>query len=583
MSLSKYSMINIPRITRRSFFPCAVCLILTTNTFLPLNAEILLSGHFPEQNHARAMDIRLLALTMGAFFFRKNVPAELNESQLFLLEDVSIPEWEEAQTGNKALLSQIKPGPVPRFILEWRNTLDWKGHSPSEKNPFDKNSDNLMERKSWYSWESMHNRDTDENTNTLPFAFEQVDQDLIDDSTLIVMSRADDNNHIHAPDTEIFFNDQNADCWLTSCPLTQSDDADEECEVTHEASAADTEAEEWYPCSRYILKAISRVARTVQKLARGFILPQFHSVTTTIGETRYTYLIRTGKKNGIAILLHGILANKELFTLFLRALIQQREALPTLIIPDLLAHGDQALPEDEDYSLQKFIDHMATFIMHMKGRYSHQPVILVGHSLGGGIAGLMKRQANITADALILISSIGLDDKSTGDFKDLIAQHEGLPFDFGSSEISKLIDSSFGSRGILVSSLIAAGCQIYARISDPVITRQVTKMFRDLEASRKALLAETCDEACLRELLDRPLHLIWTDNDGFQDKSRYIDASTPFAGNPNLHCHEQSGSHAWILEHPHKAAQLISNILEKILDGTPVDQGTFSCMIENAP
>lgn len=99
------------------------------------------------------------------------------------------------------------------------------------------------------------------------------------------------------------------------------------------------------------------------------------------------------------VLLHGLGDDKNSFVTSIRELTQEYR----VILPDLIAHGDNALIEGRDSSIAG----QAKFIDALLRKLNANRVIIGGHSMGGHIAISFAARYSEKTNGLILINSAG--------------------------------------------------------------------------------------------------------------------------------------------------------------------------------
>lgn len=106
-------------------------------------------------------------------------------------------------------------------------------------------------------------------------------------------------------------------------------------------------------------------------------------------------------ENNITVLaIHGWLDNANSFS-FLAPLIAAKQ----VIALDLPGHGfSDHRPPDHDYDITRYVDEIVHLI---EGEYLEKPIVLIGHSLGGGISTLVASHPNIPLKQLILLDALG--------------------------------------------------------------------------------------------------------------------------------------------------------------------------------
>lgn len=109
----------------------------------------------------------------------------------------------------------------------------------------------------------------------------------------------------------------------------------------------------------------------------------------------------SSQENNTTILaIHGWLDNANSFT-FLAPLLKAKQ----VIALDLPGHGfSDHRPSDENYKITKYVDEIILLIK--EGKFE-KPLVLLGHSLGGGIATLLASRINEHLEQLILLDALG--------------------------------------------------------------------------------------------------------------------------------------------------------------------------------
>lgn len=281
-----------------------------------------------------------------------------------------------------------------------------------------------------------------------------------------------------------------------------------------------------------------------------------------INGTDYSYLIVPGTRPGVVVLFHGILARKEFFLPVVNQLIKTGKPLPTLVIPDILGHGSLSYPEDHDFTVQSFGRYFVKFIEYI--RKKEEPLIVLGHSMGGGICILLRQLEQVEMDGLILVSPAGFPGNVTHDFKARMDAVHGFPADFGSSDFRQIIVASTEPATTLISAIVYLASIIYVPFASPYETWVKTKMFHELVVSREQMIAKTSDLEILRSNLVAPFHLVWTNEDRMFDASRYERARDYVKNEAIFRSHEEKGSHLWLFERPHEAADSLNEIINEI-------------------
>jgi pimeloyl-ACP methyl ester carboxylesterase len=147
--------------------------------------------------------------------------------------------------------------------------------------------------------------------------------------------------------------------------------------------------------------ALVRAEYARQRIALGL---QRHSVV--IDGQRWVYVERVADQPGAPtiVMLHGYTGSKENWYRLAAAL----EGHYRLVIPDLPGWGESERRRDADYGYAAQAANVAAFIRQV----SDEPVVLLGHSMGGGIA------AVVAARYPREVARVGLLDASGVRFKD---------------------------------------------------------------------------------------------------------------------------------------------------------------------
>ncbi len=108
---------------------------------------------------------------------------------------------------------------------------------------------------------------------------------------------------------------------------------------------------------------------------------------------------RIGGEGPALLLIHGMADNSSTFEPLLESLAERY----TVIAPDLLGHGGSDRPR-ADYSLPAFANAMRDLLLYL----GIERATLVGHSLGGGIAGQFTYQFPEMVERLVFVNTGGV-------------------------------------------------------------------------------------------------------------------------------------------------------------------------------
>lgn len=229
---------------------------------------------------------------------------------------------------------------------------------------------------------------------------------------------------------------------------------------------------------------------------------------------RYRQLGRVGDGRPVLLLLHGIGDSSRTWDVVidrLAALPARRR--PAVIAVDMLGHGGSSKPRT-DYSLGAH----ANVLRDLLGQLGITRTVVVGHSLGGGIAMQFLYQYPDLVDALVLESPGGL-----GPDVFPLLRAATLP---GAGAVIRLLSATLGLRALDVAGAVAFKAVEAARIPLPRDASEVLRIVRplvdvDARAAFVSTLRSVVDPAgqrvsALSKLMlagDRPVTLIWGDRD----------------------------------------------------------------------
>jgi pimeloyl-ACP methyl ester carboxylesterase len=117
-----------------------------------------------------------------------------------------------------------------------------------------------------------------------------------------------------------------------------------------------------------------------------------------------------GDQGPVVVLLHGIADSGQTWDVLLPHLPTDNDrGAFTILAPDLLGHGRSAKPRS-DYSLSAH----ANMLRNLLDALGHDQVIVVGHSLGGGVAMQFAHQYPERCRGLMLVATGGLGNEVAG-------------------------------------------------------------------------------------------------------------------------------------------------------------------------
>lgn len=138
-----------------------------------------------------------------------------------------------------------------------------------------------------------------------------------------------------------------------------------------------------------------------------------------VGNTKWTYY--TGGDGPTIVLLHGYASNRKIWIKVAKPLTRNFH----VVIPDLPGWGDSTRISGADYGIQAQSKRLAAFLH----TFNLDHVMLVGHSMGGAIAGYYASAHPDRVASLVLMDSFGLSFKSNAFAKQTLAGHNPFTFD----------------------------------------------------------------------------------------------------------------------------------------------------------
>lgn len=159
---------------------------------------------------------------------------------------------------------------------------------------------------------------------------------------------------------------------------------------------------------------------------------------------RWVYVEHAASAPGAAtiVMLHGYTGSKENWYRLARRLRGRHR----LVIPDLPGWGDSPRDPDADFGYAAQASRVAAFIRTLIAATGNRPVVLLGHSMGGGIAAVVAaRHPDLVARVgLLNASGVQFDDNPFG--LDVLAGNN--PFGVGDAEsLERYLDVLFHDRG----------------------------------------------------------------------------------------------------------------------------------------
>ena len=167
-----------------------------------------------------------------------------------------------------------------------------------------------------------------------------------------------------------------------------------------------------------------------------------------------------------------------------------------------------------------------------------EPLLVLGHSLGGGVATKFAHDHPERVQYLILMNSVG----ATRPFGGSLADHLGAISVFGPLARA-LSPTSEGAAERMVHRVL-----IENLLRDP---------FAVAKAGHLALTADLADEITELAARDVPVMVLWSDNDTVIPRSAFDTFCDTFGAENEM----VTGGHSWLLANPDAFGQVLDNVL----------------------
>ena len=162
----------------------------------------------------------------------------------------------------------------------------------------------------------------------------------------------------------------------------------------------------------------------------------------TIGDHRWAYVEVPADRPDAptVVMLHGFTGSKENWYRMARGLRGRYR----LILPDLPGWGQSERKAGADYGYLAQSERVADFLYEIEKR-DRRPVVLVGHSMGGGIAALVAAHHAVLVARLGLIDAAGVRFRENGFARDVLAGRN--PFEVrDDATLERYLSTVFGMR-----------------------------------------------------------------------------------------------------------------------------------------
>ena len=122
--------------------------------------------------------------------------------------------------------------------------------------------------------------------------------------------------------------------------------------------------------------------------------------TRQVDAAGHTWKFYDGGRGAPVVLVHGFSGSKENWLPTARVLTDARR----VVIPDLAGWNESSRLADADYAIIPQVERLASFLDELGLRRVH----LVGHSMGGHIAGVFAARYPARVESLVLVSAAGV-------------------------------------------------------------------------------------------------------------------------------------------------------------------------------
>lgn len=271
--------------------------------------------------------------------------------------------------------------------------------------------------------------------------------------------------------------------------------------------------------------------------ARKAMSAHLEKQTIVAGDTTWSYY--EGGNGPTIVLLHGFAANKETWLDMAKGLSDHFH----VVIPDLPGWGESSRNDGGDYGIPAQAARMESFAtaLNMKG------FLLVGHSMGGAIAGVYASEHPERVGSLVLMSSLGLTFKDNDFVRDVKAGKD--PFLFNDrADLESLLARIFSKPP-----------SIPGRIEDALVARNQqdhTFIERTFNQLKEPAQAYSLDPVIGK--LPMPVLGVWCRDDKMIDESALDTLRAGLKSSPSIGATVLNGcGHMPMLEKPDETAQII--------------------------
>ena len=175
-----------------------------------------------------------------------------------------------------------------------------------------------------------------------------------------------------------------------------------------------------------------------QRWAAGLSLVQ-----ADVAGHRWTYAVREADQPGAptVVMIHGFTGSKENWY----PLAERLRGHYRLVIPDLPGWGESQRIEGADYGFSAQADRLAQFLQRVRREGS--PIVLLGHSMGGGIAAVAAARHPHLVARVGLIDAAGVRFRDNRFGIDVLAGENPFAVDDAAS-LQRYLDTVFHDRSV---------------------------------------------------------------------------------------------------------------------------------------
>lgn len=278
----------------------------------------------------------------------------------------------------------------------------------------------------------------------------------------------------------------------------------------------------------YVLDLATALARADSRLQPAHVMA---------GDERWAF--DEGGRGATLVLLHGFAGSRADWYATIAKLPHRFH----LIVPDLPGWGESERLPDADYGVEAQVERLAAFFRAKQLKDVH----LVGHSMGGHIAGVFAARHPESVKSLTLVAASGVTFE---------------PNDFARSILDGAVPFNISSRGDwdrLMAQAFVSQPMLPRRTVDALIAQNVAE--HDFLASTLRRLRSAEQAFLLEAELDRlrvPVHVVWCRQDRMLDVSS-IDAIRAKLPQARYSVLEHGCGHMPMIERPRDTALLLAS------------------------